>query len=120
MLRFLSSFSLLDWVEIGGSVLVAFGCLGELWLLLSKPPADSEKLIRFDAKKHFLERIAVGMVAVGVSMELVALPISLRQTAQLVDKNLKLERHVASLEPRKQPIASISATVRLLVKGDGY
>jgi hypothetical protein len=42
------------------------------------------------------------------------------RTSQLDLKRVQLEKQIGDLNPRKQPVQSISATVRFLVKGDGY
>lgn len=127
MLRILSSFSFLDWAEIGGSFSVASGCLGELWLLVQKPPLDPKELQTWDSKKHFLERIFVTMVAFGVSLELVCLPISLRKTAELVDKNLQLEQQIAEtstnvvkIDPLNQLVSDIFILATINVKGTNF
>jgi len=85
-------------LEIFGALLVAIGCIGELWLICIKPPKGIGKLKNFERKKHFREKIFVGMVALGVSMELIALPSSLSEVQQLKKVNLELE---AKIQPRR-------------------
>ena len=80
---FWSTFSILDWIEIVAAVLVAIGCIGELYLVFKNPPKDDEVLKRFEKKKHLLERVFVCVVALGVTTELVALPFALKESAKL-------------------------------------
>jgi hypothetical protein len=125
---FYRAFSFLERTEITAALLVAFGCAGELWLLLPKPPTDKVKLKVFESKKHFLEKIIGGMVAIGVTVELIVLPVSLNETAKLAGKNLELERQLAlartnisRIDPMNQRVfdVDIYATVFLsLVDGE--
>jgi|ERR1035441_882864 hypothetical protein len=103
------------------------GCLGELWLLLRNLPTESEDVKRFESKKHVFERVFVGMVALGVTMELIVLPKSLNESAKLISKNLELERqlgltrtNVAEIDPMNQPVFDISASAVIYVKKGSY
>ena len=83
MFSFLEGFPLLACSEILAALLVAIGCIGELILVFQKPPLKEEESRAFEKRKHFLERVFVCMVAIGVTMELALLPLSLRESARL-------------------------------------
>ena len=88
---------LLNAIEITAAALVAFGCLGEMWLLIKQPPSEEDILIRFEKKKHFWERLFVCMVAAGVTIELILLPINIKEAEELKASNLKLKKQVEEL-----------------------
>src|ERR1017187_2742829 len=124
MASLLSSFSGWAWFDIVGTSLVALGCLGELWLLLRHSPTEPKELRVFESKKHFCEKIFVGMVAVGVSMELFSLPASLHETAKLVQQNIKLQQqmeetsnNVVKIDPLNLPVNSMLAQL-VITLGD--
>ena len=89
--RFLATFPLLDSFEMLAAALVAIGCVGELVLLFQKTPLSEEELRRFEKKKHFRERGFVCMVAIGVTMELICLPMGLIDVATLHKQTTALE-----------------------------
>jgi hypothetical protein len=114
------SFSGWAWIDILGTSMVAIGCIGELCLLFKKAPTNAVELKAFESKKHSWERVFVGMVAIGVAMELIGVPDSLHETAELVQQNIKLEQQieqtsnsVVTVDPRNQQAQSAKALVFL-------
>src|SRR5437867_651882 len=72
----LSYFPVLGWIEIAATLLVALGCCGELWLLFSKEPDEQDRELH--RIRRWWERMFMMMVAVGVTVEVPCLMISLR------------------------------------------
>jgi|ERR1017187_123683 hypothetical protein len=94
----ISSFSIWDWLDIAGPTLVLFGCGRELWLLIQRLPTGAPNLPELETKKHTQEVIAVFLVAFGVAIELIAVPHSLKEVAELQQSNLELQ---AKMQPRR-------------------
>ena len=106
-------FGFWGWWELIAALMVAVGCIGELWILLNrltqhideygKNPsifwrtliAIDSKIRPFllllkikgrkisDAKEQLLQRFFVMIVALGVALELIAIPFSLSEVAKL-------------------------------------
>lgn len=107
------AFGVLGWIELSAALLVAVGCLGELWILINKLTLHIEPIARSsgrlwqvmasidktvrpilvrlkiggrklpEAKEQLLERLFVLLVAFGVAVEFVCLPMSLLEIAHL-------------------------------------
>ena len=106
----------------------------ELWLLAQKLPVPQPDLPALEAKKHRQETRAVILVVVGVALELVVVPHSLKEVADLQAKNLALEakllgvetnimqtsNNVAKIDPGNAPISGMSATAILIVMGTDF
>ena len=101
--------------------LVAIGCSGEWYL--HHHPAGRKKHEKDD--HHKLESRFIGAVALGVTMELVALGHSIREglklenrVAQITSTNLALQKQIEDARPENRPITSISAVATFRIKGD--
>ncbi len=114
--RIFSWFGFWGWWELFGAMLVAIGCGGELWILLNKLTLHVEgigksagpfwkvlawvdrksrpTLVRLkirgrkisEVKEQLLERAFVTLVALGVGLELIAIPAVLRESAEFNGK----------------------------------
>lgn len=112
--EFLKSFGVWGWLELVAAAIVAFGCLGELWIEINKltqenqdPPKTSGRIWRvlfwFDSKlrplvlklkirgrkipqskEKLLERLFIALVAAGVTLEVVGITGSLRETSTIM------------------------------------
>lgn len=100
MLSFLESFPLLACCDMLAASLVAIGCIGELRLVFQKTPLRIEEFKAFEEKKHFRERVFVCMVAIGVTMELALLPLSLGESARLHKEAAEARRLAAASNER--------------------
>jgi hypothetical protein len=109
-----ASFSIWELLDIVGTFLVAIGVLGELWLLVKKFPCNPTNFPPLEFKKHKFETVFLLTVCVGVSLELIALPISLYKTHVEIRT---INNNVTKIEPVNQPLSDISAFVSLTVKG---
>lgn len=98
--------------EIGAAILVAVGCVGEMYWLFKKGPSKEAwlKHEEFERKKTQRERLFAFIVAFGVSVEVVTLIHSLKESGELnlqvqslVSTNLVLRSNVAALEIKLQP-----------------
>jgi hypothetical protein len=97
--------------EFAAAVLVAVGCVGELYLF----HIPSGRLKREKDKHHHLESRFILAVAVGVTMELFALThalpeaIRLENTVALTESNnLVLRSNVAALELQVQSVGNVA------------
>lgn len=154
ILRIWASLGFWGSVELFGSLLVSVGCIGELCLVLREKHSPSHRregwmtkslrvisklcspFIRFAVRrslrfkifnperKHSFEKVFVFMVAIGVTMELIALFFSLREVAELHEKTAELRKENLELgeklNPLNQPIASISAIVTFEIRGTNF
>jgi len=109
----IDAFGVLGWIELSAAFVVAIGCVGELWILINKLTRQIEPIspnasrfwrmlawvdlrmrpliVRLKIKgrklsvpkEELLERLFVMLVAVGVTVEFVALPFSMFEIAEL-------------------------------------
>jgi len=110
----LGSFSAWSWAEIGAAVIVAIGCIGEMYWVFKKGPRKEEwsDVQNFEEKKARRERVFALLVAFGVTAEVITLIHSLKESGELnlhvqrlTSTNLVLRSNVVALEMRMQPRA---------------
>jgi hypothetical protein len=94
----LSSFSGWDWLSIVGPALVVIGLGGELWLVYENSPFNPHRPPPISVKHFKIERASVIFVGLGVAVELMTVPHSLMEIAELQSKNLALE---LKIQPRR-------------------
>jgi len=86
-----------------GPALVVMGLAGELWLVYENSPFNPNRPSPVSVKHFKIERASVVLVAFGVAIELVAVPHSLMEVAQLKRANLELGTKLVALEGKMQP-----------------
>lgn len=105
-------FSAWEWSEIVAAGFVAIGCIGEMYWVFKKGPPKEECLKHedFERKRTKREQLFAVVVAIGVTIELIALPHGLIESANLQIKvetlesaNLVLRSNVAILELKFRP-----------------
>jgi hypothetical protein len=134
----LSAFGVVGWIELMGTFVVAIGCVGELWILLNRLTLHIEPigknlskfwrmlswmdsrsrplLVRLRiggrklpaAKEQLLERVFTLLVAFGVTVEFISLPISMLEIAKLNGEVAVLTKANLELEALIQPRQIIS------------
>ncbi len=106
MVSFLSSLSFWESLEIVASLIVLLGVSGEFYLLLG-PVHSQTACSQIESRKRSREIMFAAVVALGVGLELLALPFSLhdthveaarltRQAEELRKANLELQAQVAA------------------------
>jgi hypothetical protein len=103
------SFSFWDRLDILGPVMVLIGVGDELWLLIKKLPKDATPSLEF--KRHRHEIVALLWVVVGVALELVAVPHTLLEAAELKSANIQLE---IKMQPRRITQAQVNGLTKIL------
>jgi len=78
-----------------------------------KAPLKEEELKAFEKRKHISERVFVCMVAVGVTMELIMVPISLHETAQLFERITQADERTAEAKKQAAELKVISSSNEL-------
>jgi hypothetical protein len=126
-------------IGMGCTLAVALGVIGELLLILKGSPYNPTHFEHFEKAKGIWEKICSGLVALGVAGELFAmtkaLPESHREVAEaktegqkasqkaeeLRAANLKLQREILAMDPRNQPVETVSVNqVSIEVIGEDY
>ena len=125
--KIFSWFGLLGWLEISAALMVALGCLGELWIVLNKLTRHihefgktSSRIWKFlswidarlrpvfvrlkingrklpEYKEELLERFCVALITLGVGLELIVLPFELHEVATLNERAYSNEVQVQNL-----------------------
>jgi hypothetical protein len=89
MQSFISSLSRSDWLDIIGILLVAFGVFGELVLIFDVPkkllklPYNPTNFPPLELRKKWCEILCAAMVAIGLALEVAALPQHIEAAARL-------------------------------------
>src|SRR5258706_9909515 len=117
-----SAFSLAAWTEIAAASLVAIGCMGEFfWIFRKPPPEDSRDFLKaFETRKRKWEISFALMVAIGVTAELIMLPISLKDVLELETQLGQTKTNVTKIDPINQPLSDVFALVTVKVKGKDF
>ncbi|HZL78943.1 MAG TPA: hypothetical protein VFC17_08820, partial [Candidatus Limnocylindrales bacterium] len=141
MERILAAFGVVGWVELFAAFVVAIGCAGELWLLINKLTLQIEPLgksagrfwralawmdskvrpflVRLkvkgrklpEAREQLLERLFVILVAFGVAVEFLALPVSMHEVATLNEEAKQAGKDAG--QANLQVVVLSNETVRL-------
>lgn len=100
--------------EFVAAVCVAIGCMGELLLFINPPPTENKKSPEY--KRHRLkELLCISLVAIGVTLELVALNHNMResdmQSAEIA--SLTNETVRVSLQLEETKLQLVGANIKL-------
>jgi hypothetical protein len=102
----LSSFSIWDWSQIIGTLLVLIGVAGELVLLIKKFRYNPTNFPPVESLKRKLEILSVVILLAGLVLEVVALPHSLLEVAKLERSNLELQVKLKQVRIDQMPRAT--------------
>lgn len=98
--------------EFVSATCVAFGCVGEWWLFLNPSPTENKRLPEYQ-KYRIKELLCITLVAIGVTLELVALNHTMRESdtqageiASLTNETVRLSINLEGEKSKNLALAS--------------